>query len=408
MSLIRWQGARWASVLLVLALSACGPVQFSAPSKDDNTNTGGTPTPSPSPTVTPDSFRDVHYNNTVQATDNKLDIILVIDDSNSMLPDNRKLAARLSSFVSKLQASNIDWQMCATVTRALPVTNTTTAWGASIYWQQSSTPSTALGMVLKKSQNVDLNSVFSHTIEYIGAGWAGSDDERAIKAAYHHVYNGDYHYNPNNGCYRADSGIAFIIISDEDERSIGGDASQQVYQGELKALENEDRPQVFVDYVRSTFGADRRFTVNSIIVKPGDSTCKSAQDSGSAKSHYGFKYAELSQLTGGGVGSICDNDYSTNLNLFVDKIKDSLSSVPLECTPVGTVSVTITPSIGPVQSRIEGMSLVFDIAVPAGRTIDITYKCPDTRSPSSVNGAATPLKTEGFFARILNFFKNLF
>lgn len=409
MSLKRWQGVSWASVLLVLALTGCGPVQFSASSTtDDDTATEGTPSPTPTPTVTPDSFRDVHYTNTVQATDNKLDIVLVIDDSNSMLPDNRKLAARLSSFVSKLQASSIDWQMCATVTRALPVSSTKIAWGASIYWQQSSTPSTSLGMVLKKSQNVDLNSVFSHTIEYIGAGWAGSDDERGIKAAYHHVYNGDYRYNPNNGCYRADSGIAFIIISDEDERSIAGDSSQQVYQGELKPLEDEDKPQVFIDYVRSTFGNDRRFTVNSIIVKPGDSTCKNTQDTGSAKSHYGFKYAELSQLTGGGIGSICDSDYSKNLNLFIDKIKNSLSSVPLECTPVGTVSVTITPSIGPVESRIEGMSLVFGTPVPAGRTIDITYKCPDTRSPSSVNGTATPLKTEGFFSRILNFFKNLF
>ncbi|MGE9744807.1 hypothetical protein AB1A81_02860 [Bdellovibrio bacteriovorus] len=406
MSLKKWQGVRWASVLLVLALSACGPVKFSAPSKDDVGTDGKTPDPVPTPGAT---LRDVHYNSTVQASDNKLDIILVIDDSNSMLPDNRKLAANLSAFITKLQNSNIDWQMCATVTRALPVTDTTNAWGASIYWQKNATASTSLGMVLKKSSNVDLNTVFAHTIEYIGAGYKNSDDERAIKAAYHHVYNGDYHYNPNNGCYRADAGIAYIIISDEDERSIGGDASQQVYAGELKALENEDKPQVFVDYVRSTFGATQRFTVNSIIVKPGDSSCKASQDAGGAKSHYGFKYAELSQLTGGGIGSICDSDYSTNLNLFIDKIKDSLSSVPLECTPVGTVNVTITPSIGTVESRVEGQSIVFSTAVPAGRTIDITYKCADdSRSPSSVGGKVTPLKEEGFLSRMLSFFRNLF
>ncbi|MEK2644253.1 hypothetical protein [Bdellovibrio sp. BCCA] len=397
-----------ASVLaMVLLLSACGPVKFSASSEEDvKVDPESTPTPTPT-TTPPTSLRDVHYNNTVTATNNKLDIVLVVDDSNSMLPDNQKLAANLAGFVTKLQNSNIDWQMCATVTRELPITKDTTAWGASIYWQQSSTPSSSLGIVLKKG-TANLSSIFTNTINYINAGWIGSDDERAIKAAYRHVYNGDLRYNPNSGCYRPDSAIAYIIISDEDERSIGGDASQQVYSGELKPLENEDKPDVFVNYVKDTFGATRRFTVNSIIVKPGDTSCKSAQDSGGYKSHYGFKYAELSNLTGGGVGSICDSDFSANMNLFFDRIQDSLSSVPLECAPYnGNLTVTITPTIGVVQSRIEGMNLVFDTPVPAGRTIDIQYQCADDRAPSSVD-KATPLKEEGFFARIFAFFRNLF
>lgn len=397
-----------ASILVMaLFLSACGPVKFSASSEEDVSVTPeASPTPSPT-TNPPGSLRDVHYNNVVTATNNKLDVVLIVDDSNSMLPDNQKLAANLSGFVTKLQNSNIDWQMCATVTRALPITSTQSAWGASIYWQQSSTPSSSLGMILKKGQS-NLSAIFTNTINYINAGWVGSDDERAIKAAYRHVYNGDLRYQPNNGCYRSDSAIAYIIISDEDERSIGGDASQQVYSHELKPLENEDKPDVFVDFVKSTFGASRRFTVNSIIVKPGDTACKTSQDSGGAKSHYGFKYAELSNLTGGGIGSICDTDYSANMNLFFDRIQDSLSSVPLECAPYGgNLTVTITPTIGPVQSRIEGMNLVFDTPVPAGRTIDIQYQCADDRSPSSVT-KATPLKEEGFFARIFSFFRNLF
>lgn len=395
---------RWASLFLILSISACGPVKFSgSSSSNDNVDPVNTPPPTTSPTPT-DTLRDIHYQNVVASKDNKLDIVLIVDDSNSMLADNQKLAARLSGFVSKLQASNIDWQMCATVTRALPISSTQTAWGASIYWQSSSTASSALGMVLRKGQ-ANLSSVFTHTVNYINAGWVGSDDERAIKAAYHHVYNGDYRYSGTNGCYRPDSAIAYIIISDEDERSIGGDASQKYYSNELKPLENEDKPQFFIDSVRSTFGSDRRFTVNSIIVKPGDSACKTSQDSGSAKSHYGFKYAELSNLTGGGIGSICDADYSTNLNLFFDRINDSLSSVPLECSPIGNVNVTITPSAGTITTRIEGMNLIFDTPVPAGRTIDIKYQCTETRSPSSV---ASPASEVSFFAKIVLFFKNLF
>lgn len=404
MFLKKYKGVSWTSLLVVLSLSACGPVKFSAPSASNVDSNTTDPSPTPSPT----SLRDVRYSNAVTPTDNKLDIILVVDDSNSMLPDNQKLATNLSGFVTKLQNSNIDWQMCATVTRALPISSTQTAWGASIYWQDSDTPSSSLGMVLKKG-TANLSTIFTKTINYINAGWIGSDDERGIKAAYHHVYNGDYRYQPNNGCYRSDSAIAYIIISDEDERSIAGDSSQQVYTDELKALENEDRPEVFVSYVRDTFGSSRRFTVNSIIVKPGDSDCKASQDAGGAKSHYGFKYAELSSMTSGGVGSICASDYSTNLNLFFDRIQESLSSVPLECSPYnGNLTVTITPSIGAVQSRIEGLNLIFSTPIPAGHTIDLQYQCADGRSPSSFGKATPAAQEQGFFARIVSFFRNLF
>lgn len=386
------RGILGASVFVSLILSACGPVKFSSSSEDTSVT----------PTTT--TLRDVQYNHQVSASNNKLDIVLVIDDSSSMLPDNQKLAANLSGFISKLQSSNIDWQMCATVTRALPVSESQIAWGASIYWQKHTTPSTELGMVLKKG-TPNLSSVFVNTIEYINAGWVGSDDERAIKAAYRHVYNGDLRYNPNSGCYRADSAIAYIIISDEDERSIGGDASQQVYSGELKTLEDEDKPSVFAAYVKEVFGANRRFTVNSIIVKPGDSTCKSSQDSSGAKSHYGVKYAELSTLTGGGIGSICATDYSANMNLFADKISESLGSIPLECAPHnGAVTVNVSPSFT-TQSRVEGMNLILTPSVPTGYTVNLKYQCAD-RNPSSLGGATPP--SEGFFAKIVSFFKNLF
>ncbi len=394
-------------------LTACGPVKFSSSSSgevkeqntppDDDDNNGGGDTDGGGKTT----LRDVSYTNQIEPKNYKLDIVLIIDDSNSMLPDNQKLASKLSNLVTKLQSSSIDWQMCATVTRALPIDATTTAWGASIYWQNSDTPSTSLGMVLKRG-TPNLSTIFAKTINYINAGWVGSDDERGIKAAYRHAYNGDYHYNPNNGCYRNDSAVTYIIISDEDVRSIGGDASQQVYAGELKTLEEEDKPDVFVSYFKSIFGASRRFTVNSIIVKPGDTACKGSQDATGAKSHYGFKYKELSELTGGGVGSICADDFSANMDLFFAKITDSLTSVPLECAPYnGNIAVTIVPAMGTVQSRIEGTNLVFDTPVSEGHTITLKYKCVETRSPSSI-GQPGVIEEVGIFTRVINFFKSLF
>lgn len=421
---------RTVAIIAVGGLVACSPVKFSTDSGDDynvtpggnNPNPGGTDPGGTDPGGTDPGgtdpgggtpvLRDVVYSKNIKARDTKLDIVLIIDDSNSMLADNLKLANKLQGFVSKLQTEYLDWQMCVTTTREVQVGNGR-YWGASHYWQlNSESPSTALGIILRKG-TANLSRIFSETIKYIGAGWENSNDERAIKAAYSHVYNGDLTYNGNSGCYRANSAVAYLIISDEDERSVGGDVSQRYYADEYKPLEHEDYPQNFVNYFKQIF-PDKRMTVNSIIVKPGDTACMKKQDVKDAngqiiaKSHYGFRYSELSQLTGGGVGSICEADFSTSLNLFIDKIQDSLSSVTLECAPYnGNVTVNITPTPNPaVTSRVEGANLYFNTPVAAGHRVEVRYQCQEVRTPSSIGPA--PQAEVGFFGRIWGFIKGLF
>lgn len=311
-------------------------------------------------------IRHVTFVKDVTTSGNKVDILLVVDDSNSMLPENTKLAQKLQGFVNDLSASGLDWQMCSTLTRA-QVINNISYWGASKNW---------VGYVgsplwILKLGAPDPYSIFTNTINQIGAGWAGTDDERAIKAAYWHAEYASY-----NNCYRQDASLAVIILSDEDERSIGGNKSLQYYWDEFKPLEADDVPQAYVNKIKEKFGEKKNFTVNSIIVKPKDTTCMAAQDADGAKSHYGFLYNELSNLTKGYVGSICDADYSNSLYYFKDKIVNSLSSIELECAPVGKVNVLITPAMGPVTTTIVNNSLVFNPVIPAGRTITVDYDCP--------------------------------
>lgn len=316
----------------------------------------------------PELTRRVTLAKDVQVTDNKVDIVLIVDDSNSMLPDNRKLAERLQGFVSNLSAANVDWRMCATVTRSQDVRNNGVYyWGASRNWvDYVGSPKWIL-----KAGAADPYAIFTKTIDAIGAGWAGTDDERGIKAAFWHA-----EYAGSNYCYRSDASLSVIMISDEDIRSVGGDPNQVYYGGELKALEAEDLPQSYVSKIKQKFGMDKRFTVNSIIVKPGDTACMAAQDSGGSKSHYGYYYDELSRLTNGFSSSICAGDYSQNLNYFRDRIVSSLASIPLECAPVGSVDVTVTPAVTGMSTRIENNALIFAPAVPAGHHIDIGYNCP--------------------------------
>lgn len=126
---------------------------------------------------------------------------------------------------------------------------------------------------------------------------------------------------------------------------------------------------------------DKRVSVNSIIVRPGDSSCMAAQDGAiqydgsTSKSHYGYKYNELSLLTAGAVTSICSTDYSSNLYYFRDRVISTQGSVPLECAPVGDIQVSIAPSMTSVSTSIANNTLYFNPPIPAGRTINLRYKC---------------------------------
>jgi len=362
----------------ILISLGCGQVKFSGSENSSDPNGGGG-------TVIPTQTRDVIYKGNIDPKTSKVDILLVIDDSNSMLEDNKKLATRLSGFVNALQNSQIDWQMCVTLTRQLTINNSL-YWGASVNWTNY-TPASGGSVWILKKDTPNLASIFNATIDTIGAGWAGTDDERGIMAAYWHVGNAQY-----NNCYRSDAAMSVIVISDEDERSVGGDKTIEYYQGEHKELEPLDLPENFISQVKTVLGAQKRFTVNSIIVKDNDAGCMQAQDNSGSKSHYGKKYQELSTATGGGVASICDADYSDSLNYFKDVIQSSLSSVPLECQPAGgNVTVVITPPMGNVTSSVQGMNLVFTPEITAGHSIDLSYKCGVTASKARQPTSEAPL-----------------
>lgn len=313
---------------------------------------------------------------TITMTGNKmLDVLLVIDDSSSMLADNQKLAARMKGFVDGLTAQGIDWQMCVTITQAqrISATDPNYYWGASTLW--SGNPNTPAWILKPGTANVD--QIFANTINAIGAGRAGSDDERGIKAAWWHLWNGDPSQPGNSGCYRMGAAISVVTISDEDERSVGGDQTQVYYADEAnKPLEIDDLPSTYVTYVNDVFGANKQLTFNSIIVRPGDTCCMSQEDATGSKSHYGVHYAQLSQLTNGTVANICDADYGNNLNYFKNTIMSSQASITLQCVPLGgNISRVINPAFLTTASLVNN-TLLFSPPIPAGSTVELTYTCP--------------------------------
>lgn len=291
---------------------------------------------------------------TVDSNANQVDILVIFDDSSSMLQDNNKLASRLSGFVTSLQNSNIDWQMCITST------DTNYYNGRPIQWSGTSTR-----VVNKNTPN--LNSVFQQTIADNGAG--GSNDERGIRAAIKSIENNS---NANYRCYRPEAALAVVLLSDEDERSVGGVKSYDPVQ--YQPLEDLDHPASFVSQVRSTFNTStftKKVAFNSIVVR--DSYCQALQFAQGTPSFLGTKYRELSSLTGGHVGNICDTDYSANLNYFATGIANTLSELTLDCTPSGSTPTVTIPS--GYNYNITGNKITFTPVLPAGTTVTINYQC---------------------------------
>lgn len=395
------------STAILLLFCACGPVKFSGSSSeptpdpstnnndqtntDDGTQNGGSQT------------RDVTTNYTIKPRQNKVDILVIADNSSSMEVDNKKLGERLNTFVTALESAQIDWQMCLVVTSPVAV-NGTDYWGASIKWGSSTTTDSTYyndsqNWILKRKNGINLNSIFKYTLENnLGVGGRLTNDERGIKSAYWHLSYKDY-----NKCYRSDAAFAQIYISDEDERSIGGRSSEKVYTGEYYPLEADDQPSQLVDLVKTKLGQDVQFRANAIIVKDKDQTCLDNQNTQPTKAHFGLTYQQLAGITGGGAGSICDTDYYNNLSFFNDVINDSLESMPIECNPVSNeVTTTFTPDRPGTTVTVQGQSLLFNPSVPSGTTVTASYKCSllgNNRAPNSVTPVAT---TQGFWAKMYN------
>lgn len=348
-----------------------------------------------------DSDIPLGWEEKIVSTDiSKLDILLVVDNSTSMLADNRKLASRLGGFVENLKSSKVDWQMCITTTSFMMPpdsffpTGSRVDWGSSVKWSSYS-PGDGKTWILDSSTG-NLQGIISNTIEKIGVQ-DSAGDERGIKAAYHHFLQRN-----DNNCYRSDAKLAVIVISDEDEASVAGDvvlkeAELKIYrddhpsatQAELDAqsqrfdLKLEDSPQKYLDSVKNAFSS-KQVNIHSIITE--SVSCKEIQDNIPdekgyiSTSYIGTVYKQASQLTGGGVGSICDNDYTETLGVFRNITLNSKSEEILNCEAESApekLAIKVTPYFA-TSAKVEGNKIIFNPAIPEGYSARVRYVCKES------------------------------
>lgn len=293
-----------------------------------------------------------------------VDVIMVVDDSASMGPDNTKLAQRMLGFITDLDSANLDYRVCVTTTDVAYYGGSPLLWGT-----YSGNLFNSSGSHLMTKSTPNKAQLFTDTMRYIGSGW--SNDEQGIKAMRLMIDN----YS-GSGCLRTKSTLAVIMISDEDERSVGGRQSWSPVQ--YQPLTAENYPDNLIARVAAKYNTAnyvKPFIWNSIIVKPGDTQCEAVQDAQGNPSFAGVLYNELSNKTGGHVGSICASDYAQDLVYIKNRVVQTMPYVQLECVPTNTPTVVISPNFS-TSISLDGDKVRFNPALPEGTAVSVQYRCP--------------------------------
>lgn len=408
---------RWPYQLIVLAglagfYAACSPVMFE---KDADCGAG---------CVRVNGTRQVEY--TVTPNGGKVDILFVDDNSGSMSFEQNNIAARFSSFLSALDAKQVDYRIGVITTDVSdPSTNPARsinrngalqdgrliefASGVSYLERGTANKESLFANVIRRSETLQCESYLNTNPGNNNAAYQAncpSPDERGIYAAGLTIEN-----NPA-GFLRGDAGLAIVFLSDEDVRS-------QLYdESPAYRLSERDLPQYLIQAVQSRYSG-KSLSMHSIIVRPGelkagssaaevaqqiaqvivgyntvqpqfrpenffqaggaDMSCLNQQGSqtNQVSGSLGYLYYLAARMTGGVVGNICAGNYGAQLSEIGNDIGDKVNQIALACENPKILELRFTNQAGSPGGRVEGSVYIFDPSLTPGQTVYLKIECPD-------------------------------
>ena len=275
----------------------------------------------------------------------KVDILFVIDNSGSMEYEQRNMAQRTSNFMSILRG--LDYQIAVTTTDP----ESRRSWGDGRLLDLTG-GSAGQKLITTSIAESNAQALLSNTLQ---RSETGSGSEQGIRAAHRVIDRYVASESSHRAFFRDGAHFAVVLISDEDE----------------SANADQNDPEKLISHVRNTFNGQKMFGYHSIITKPGDTACRSTN--GAA---YGERYKAISELTGGVIGSVCEQDYSAQVAGIAEGIRNLLKTMTLQCQPlqdrpivIMKDGVVITPSY-----VIDGLSLKFSAELDAG-DYSVSYHC---------------------------------
>lgn len=350
----------------------CGEVEFEAIPQTS------TKVVTPDPDLPPDEIPDdpdpvdpLPIQKTQTFTQNssgeKIDILVVVDNSDSMMGEHNKRRIRnmFQNFLETLDG--VDYQIGITTTNYFNTRNVS-GWGGTLEGLRGENlkiikPSTPQKQTLFLSAVDRQEAVKCRTGKRDEVKACGSNTEQPLRVIQEFVNKRD---QENAGFFREDSEFITIVISDEDEANENGNIP-------VTAAE-------VVSHVNRAFNGNKKYTNYSVIIEPGDRECKRTNACWEflclGGGEYGNYISELSRISSGRTASICSTDISSDLKVIGSNARNGglFDEVKIQHDPVGgIVSVEFNPG-SDIEYTLEGRTIKFNRAPVAGTEITVNYR----------------------------------
>lgn len=417
---------RLAVVLLNSAffIMACAPVKFE---KNEQATCQGFKESCTPVIIDNVTYQEFNYPYTVSGR--TVDILVVNDNSGSMSFEQNHMAERFGTFLQALEQRQIDYRIAITTTDVSDNNPSSSLYnpprainkngalqdGKLIAYADGSfylTPATAnkqslFEQAVKRSETLQCESFLKTNQFGTGAFQTGykencpSGNERGIFAINQVIKN-----NPN-GFVRANSHLAVVVLSDEDEVSglYQSDSGFNTYK-----LDTEDMPHSVIDNAKKYLGSNT-ISVHSILVYPGvlisgntptvaenisrtvlvntkpitsalfsggDTACLNSQNNQTPTINggMGYLYSLLSKMTGGTEGNICSSDYGAQLYDIGMNASSHVNEIKLACAQPKDLKVVLDANNTGAQYSVNSDVLKFDRDLFPGSKIQLSYLCP--------------------------------
>ncbi len=305
----------------------------------------------------------------VENHDNQVDVLFVVDNSESMVDEQQGIAGRIMNLFSKI--SPLNWRLGIITTDPYkfdPETNryNPLADGVLLRFPDGS-------YQLNSGLDIDrAKDLFSRTIY---RPETGNGHERGIRNTYRAIERATATGSVNDevnrrlrNFFRPEASLIVVLISDEDETLVDK-------KGNPLPDQEKSNGANLVSLVKSHW-PEKAFQFNSVIVQPDDKSNCSDENT-----KVGHAYFELSEDTGGSVEDICAGDYGhalDNIGTGVVKLKKSylLDCEPMDINGDGQIDLNVVGSNGQSLSgyQLDGQIIQFDQFLRIG-DYDINYFC---------------------------------
>jgi hypothetical protein len=223
----------------------------------------------------------------LQTPNDEVDILFVMDDSNSMAEEQAELAAGFQGFIDEVEEANSKFRIGVVSTS-----------------QDTTDP--LRGQLIGDPPYLTAEDDYVREFrERIAVGTGGSDLEQGLLAAALAVQP-ELLAGANAGFLRDGAQLLVAFVSDEEDcshnGSLDGFESTNCYTHPEMLMPVEE----ILDYLWEAKGGDRDLVTFGAIIGPGlEGQCETA--------YRGPRYARTVQLAGGMIGDICSSDWSTML-----------------------------------------------------------------------------------------------